>query len=282
MNTPKSLTVEAAVARLVNLGYIPTGFSLLEMLSAFQEEAEVEYHNARLEISPVDQLEILQIRVDICTARHTFARLLIDHLYKEIGNQESTIAVVTNDSSMEPLLNLSSVSDWASELYGIDIQDEIVPAQGAEKVVESDRNARWEDITIKIHEGYKIAHSTRGGGIKWSSFLNIGLMGMRKNGPNNLGGILIGLSADMKYPTGNAPSSSEKTAISKLRRALEKLTGITSDPFYPFSKDEGWKPRFKLIDDRKNADERAEREAKHVSFDEMMDSGMEDDDSAQY
>jgi hypothetical protein len=281
LNTPKSLTVEAAVARIVNLGYIPTGFSLLEMLSAFQEEAEVEYHNAQLEILPVDQLEILRIRVDVCTARHTFARLLIHHLSEEIGNQESTIAVVTNNSSMEPLLSLSSVSDWASELYGIDIQDEIVPAQGAERVVESDRNVRWEDITIKIHEGYKIAYSNRGGGIKWSGFLNIGLMGKRKNGPNYLGGILIGLSNDRKYPTGNIPSGSEKTAISKLRRALEKLTGITSDPFYQFSKGDGWKPRFKLIDDQKNADERAEKEAKHVSFDETMDSGMEDDDSAQ-
>jgi hypothetical protein len=45
----QTLTVEEAVAEMVNMDYIPAGFTLLEMLAAFQEEAEVEYENARLE-----------------------------------------------------------------------------------------------------------------------------------------------------------------------------------------------------------------------------------------
>ena len=51
MNTskPSSITVEEAVARMINLDYIPTGFTLLEMTAAFHEEAEVAYENARID-----------------------------------------------------------------------------------------------------------------------------------------------------------------------------------------------------------------------------------------
>jgi len=45
---PSSLTIEEAVAWMINLDYIPTGFTLLDMMAAFQEQAEVEFHNAKL------------------------------------------------------------------------------------------------------------------------------------------------------------------------------------------------------------------------------------------
>ena len=60
---PSSITVEEAVARLINLDYIPTGFTLDEMTSAFLEEAEVEYQNACLDRSAAGQLDALKDRV---------------------------------------------------------------------------------------------------------------------------------------------------------------------------------------------------------------------------
>ncbi|SEQ45779.1 hypothetical protein [Nitrosomonas ureae] len=97
-------------------------------------------------------------------------------------------------------------------------------------------------------------------------------MGIRKNAPNHIGGILIALSKERKFPTTKRAAAKHKTAISKLRSALVKLTDIKSDPFTPFNEGYGWKPRFKLIDDRRNADERAKREAVHFSMEENQDS----------
>jgi hypothetical protein len=81
---PSSITVEEAVARLINLDYIPTGFTLDEMTSAFLEEAEVEYHNACLDRSAAGQLDALKDRVDVCRARHYLGQKLHDALIQEL------------------------------------------------------------------------------------------------------------------------------------------------------------------------------------------------------
>jgi hypothetical protein len=95
-----------------------------------------------------------------------------------------------------------------------------------------------------------------------------------------LGGILIGLSRWRKFPQGKEADSKSKTAISRLRISLQQLTGIEEDPFFPFNEGDGWKPRFNLTDDRKNADERAKREAIHVSYEDaqLSDGGTQDFD----
>jgi hypothetical protein len=45
---PSSITVEEAVARMVNLEYIPAESTLLDMTAARLEKAEVEHENAPL------------------------------------------------------------------------------------------------------------------------------------------------------------------------------------------------------------------------------------------
>jgi hypothetical protein len=284
LNISKSsvVTIEEAVAQMVNLDYIPTGLTLMEMLAAFQEEAEVEYHNARIEILPVAQLAPLKVRVDACTARHTLAQLLIDHLRRELASHESSIAVVSNETSAEPSLDFGSVSDWASDRYGIDIKEDTGYRQGADGAVDSAPKVRWEEVIIKIYANHKLAFSKRGGDWTPSSFQDIDLMGARKNEPNQRGGILLGLCLGKKFPSGKAPQNKDAAAISKLRRALEKLTGLSNDPFLPISEGDGWKPRFKLIDCRRIGDERAKDRAVHVSFDESRDFDIEKDDGQRW
>jgi len=68
-NVPASITLEEAVAEMVNMDYIPAGFTLLTIIEAFQEEAEVEYENAGIDRLPEDQITPLKIRMDSCRAR---------------------------------------------------------------------------------------------------------------------------------------------------------------------------------------------------------------------
>ena len=85
---PSSVTAEEAVARMVNMDYIPSGFTLEDMLSAFKEEAEVEHHNAKIDRLPDAQIESLEVRMEACEARRSLAKLLLEDLQNEVRNPE--------------------------------------------------------------------------------------------------------------------------------------------------------------------------------------------------
>lgn len=276
-----SITLEDAVARMVNMNYIPTGFTLIEMTAAFQEEAGIEYENAKNGHLPdgligplsADLIERLKIRMEVCEARNSLTQQLIDAIEHEPDDPQGLLVRLSDGSSMDQPFTLISVYEWASDKFGI-----VIPEWSHPNYLEkSVQKVPWEDVTIKIYANHKIGCFIGTGERKRSSFQEIGLMGSRKNEPNQLGGILIGLSQKKKFPSGSRPEAKDATAISKLRNALEQLTDLTSDPFCPFNKAEGWKPRFKLIDDRRNADERAKERATHVSLDETRDYEDEND-----
>lgn len=284
---PSSLTVEEAVARMINMDYIPSGFTLLQMTAAFQEEAEVELENAQRGHVSDDPIEALQLRLDACAARHTLAHSLLDRLRFEIANPQGSMIVQSDDRSSVARLTLSSVSSWASDRYGIGIAEWPDLPQSTIEQEEPTPRATWEQVKVKIYKDYKIGWSVEKGNFKTSSFVDIGLMGTRKIEPNFLGGILIGLSNGKKYPSEGRAESKHATAISKLRGALKRLTGIESDPFLPTNEADGWKPRFELIDDRQNADKRAKEKAIHVPLEDtdgatgVTDDFEREDDQAQ-
>ena len=63
---------------------------------------------------------------------------------------------------------------------------------------------------------------------------------------------------------------------------LRKLTGLPGDPFYPYNKDDGWRPRFKLINLENIGAERAKKQAIHISLEEMESKKTNlDDDNGQ-
>ncbi|HMW40485.1 MAG TPA: hypothetical protein PKD57_13845 [Saprospiraceae bacterium] len=278
---PSSLTIEEAVALIINLDYIPTGFSLLDMTGAFLEVAEVNYQNACNDDGfTTAQIDSLRICFDVCKERHGFAQALIKQIEYEIKNPEDSIIVISDDSTSVARLTFESLFDWAGEKFGIGIPKVFLPSQitsesnaPAEKNTPTKSNDfiedyQWQDVTIKIYKENRIGYSIKSGKYKMSTFQEIGFFDKRKNLPNYLAGILIGLSEGKKFPVTKTLEPKDKTAISKLRKSLAKLTGLEGDPFIPFNEADGWKPRFKLIDDRRNADERAKENAKHEPFDE--------------
>ena len=272
---PSSITVEEAVAEMVNMDYIPAGFTLLSMIEAFQVEAEIEYENARIDRLPEDQIAPLKIRMESCRARHTLAQLLLESLQYEVDHPERSVIVLANNSLSMQRLTFESVWYWAADRYGIGISR---VTQDSNKVDETLKNIYWEDVTIKIWADYKIGYSLKKGKCHRSHFRTIGLMGNIKKIPNHLGGILIGLSQNRIFPTGGCQSK-DKTAISKLRGVLYKWIGLPDDPFIRYNQSEGWLPRFRLIYNVNNADERAEKNAIHISFDEtrLYDHDDQDD-----
>lgn len=246
-NSP-SITLEEAVARMVNMDFIPTGFTLLEMTAAFEQEAETEHANARSGYLPdgetgplsADLIERLRIRLEVCEARNSLAHSLTDAIRRELADPEGSLVSLPGGPSMAQRLTLESLIDWSTNRFGIGTWEWL----RAHYQEIAKQKSRWEKITIKIYADYKIGCFFEDGQRKRSSFQAIGLMGERKIGPNQRGAILVGLSQKKKFPSGNRAQAKDATAISKLRGALVLLTGLTSDPFYPLNEADGWKPRF--------------------------------------
>ena len=260
---PTSITVEEAVSRMVNMDYIPTGFSLIDMAEAFLEEAEVDYHNAKVDRASPEELKIFALRVDVCHSRRLLAISLLDHIKQELANPKTSTLIISTETTSSARLELKSVANWSAEKYGISIPDWF----GVEE--DSDGPFNWKDITIKIYKDCKIGCFFGKEKRTLSHFSDIGLMGKAKRMPNKQGLILIGLSSGEKFPINPKSEGKDKTSLSKIRDALESLTGISAEPFYPINDRDGWKPIFKLIDARNSSDERAKKAAVHVSYQDV-------------
>ena len=207
-NDPSSITVEEAVAKMVNMDYIPAGFTLLEMLEAFSEEAEVNHYNASLERLPKDQNTTLKLRVDSCKARLLLTKQLLASLQNEIDHPDDSMIVLAEESSSKQRLTFESVFDWAADKYGIGISRWTV-----DKKLEG---IRWEDITIKIWEDNKIGYAIKNGKFTKKHLKEIGLMGKKKLEPNEKHKILMQLSLPKKtFPSapGNKAENKESKVI---------------------------------------------------------------------
>ncbi len=280
------LTLEEVVARLINLEYVPAGFTVLDMTSAFAEETLAAYENAKQAGIGGVRLQYLEATKDVCKSRHELAVKLMEALSLELRADPETSLLLRSASVGIHRLALQSVRDWAVNTFGISpATSEIAQvtglnanSQGSTSPVPTD--TRWEDVTIKIYSEYKIGWKARDERWYRSSYREIGLLGTRKTSPNALGVLFLRMSLGHKYPTGRKAEAKDKTSLSKLRKALCQLTHLSSDPFLPFNEADGWKPRFRVVDDRRNADERAKARAVMVELEpETPAFESEDDDT---
>lgn len=297
---PSSVTIEEAVARMVNMDDIPEGFTLLDMLDAFREKASVELDN-----SPYD--EDLRNRLDTSTHRYTLAKSLIHEIESELKSGNSNLLKPSDDSSSVTRLTLSSVSDWSSDRYGIGLPDWeekfSVPdgSTGRSEIDIPDReiiltsntsikkDTPWHEVQLKLRAKDRISVFHLGKNVRTMTYADTDLVNKTKNEPNILAEILLDLSHGIKYPVGRICERRHSAAVARLRKSLIKLTEINSNPFYEFNKTEGWKPKFKIVDDRRNADKRAKEKAVLVKFEKFEnetgftpDFEEEDDDAAKF
>jgi hypothetical protein len=276
------VTAEDAVARILKVDYLHDGTTLREMLEAYSDDADNDCEDARIDDLTDDQKSRLNNRADICKLRCTLAERLLLGLDLEMDKENSYVIKIPKKKGIEQLFDLESVNNWAFYEFGIGLPTEI---DFGKRDDPSAIPMRWEDVTIKIYADYQIGVKKPDGKFKMESFRKIGLMGARKNSPNGLGKILLRLSQTEKFPQGKDADKKSKTAISRLRISLIQLTGIQSDPFHTFNEGYGWRPRFDLIYDLRNAIERAKKEAIFVPLDddyETPDFDRENDETQQW
>ena len=278
MNTsyPSSITAEEAVARMVNADALFDELSLIDQLSAHTEEAEVKYENAKSERLPEEKIESLERALKVCKARQALACYLLDDINSEFCSREDSILVRSKDTTSRTRYTLDSIALWASIKHGIIIREWLFTENEQLTKWMLPDDVTWEDIEIRIRKDHAITYFYKDCEYDHKALSDIDLLNIKSREPNNQAGILIGLSLGGRFPKARKPNGNEKAAISKLRTILKKLTGIKTDPFHPFNVTDGWKPRFKLTNDEKIADERAELDALHVSFNDGIKYGNDD------
>lgn len=98
------------------------------------------------------------------------------------------------------------------------------------------------------------------------------LVDRRKGIVNSQGLVLLGMAISMKLKYSGANAAK----IKRLRALFRLHFGISADPFEPYSKCNGWVPRFKITDKRGAADERAKQEAERRtdSYEQLTERGF--------
>lgn len=226
---PNSVTAEEAVARMINLYYVPAGLTIVEMTAAYWEIAETAYDNARAAHLPIAQTTPLKMQRDACKARHRLAEMLLEALAREMNDKSADSTLVhVKGAGISPRVTLDSAANWAFETFGIDLPDWAQVGQVIDGAASSAKSVPWEQVIIKIYAGYKIGVKAGDAKFKTRSFSELGLMAQRKTAPNAQGALLIALSNKRKFPGSKNVESKHKAAMSRLRRCLEKAH---SNPF---------------------------------------------------
>ncbi len=259
------VTAEEAVARILLIDHIPDECTLLELTSAFFEEAIAEVVVGRSEQFPADELALLEVRASVCEARHKTAEKMLLGLKLESGDRANYLVRVEDDKGGNSRWTLSSVIDWAFFKFGIGSPTIL----GVENSGPPTPSVTWEAVTIKIYANHMLGIKVGDGAFRRCSFFEAGLMDLRTNSPNSNGVTLIGLSEGLKYPKGRKALPVNRTAMAYLRAQIRSIVELPGNPFRPFNEADGWKPRFDLRDDRHTANSRAEKDTPHVSFDDL-------------
>jgi hypothetical protein len=113
-----SITIEEAVARMVNVEYIPSGVALIDFLDATVSQAEEKLADAKENNMSSEQIKLLQSRFDAAENRFKLAGELIYQIEWELDRPGySSLLKKASESSSIVRLEVDSVGDWAAQHY---------------------------------------------------------------------------------------------------------------------------------------------------------------------
>ena len=202
--------------------------------------------------------------------------------YKDEKDRELRVQLI--DKALElinyaldnPLASPENIDLW-TDTYERTKEEQRLPPQNVEtitsqKTTKQNKPAKaidWSLVTIALMANQRIGYKFTGSK-DWKNMAcsKVNLIDARKNTLNMAGGVLLDLANGKKFPPGYKKAGTDKHAIKRLRISLKKLLGANNNPFFKFEKNEGWKPRFEIVDRRSAADERAMEKAGCDSFDD--------------
>lgn len=110
----------------------------------------------------------------------------------------------------------------------------------------------WENVVIKFCSDRSLQIVSNGDDLGIFDLGGTELLDDRTKKLSKSGNILLNFASHASFTRRGAiqATTADKTFVSKLRSALRAFVGVSSDPFYPFSSGSGWRPRFRVEDQR--------------------------------
>jgi hypothetical protein len=153
--TSRSVTIDEAVALLINLDHVPPGHSTIQITSYFLEHAEVAYENAKIGRLPESQIEKLRLNFEVCLARHQMAENLFQQILMEVKNPKESLLEISRDSSITQKLTLDSLIYWAAEKLYIEINlNSTTTTSNSIAVTKSEKTQQTKESTRKLNNLY--------------------------------------------------------------------------------------------------------------------------------
>jgi len=223
-------------------------------------------------------------KLDLCISLKNELESTAEDLRKNKPTDYLVLAEKSLQSGSKIYFRKCSVGNWAYNNHGIEIPEWLTKekmaiesnpkslakeeVRGAEEA--GDHSTRWESVTIRLQAGNKIKFTVSGGKSRTRDLEGTELCDKRKKKLRRSGLLLSGLAEQASIPPGKNRNerNSRSKAVSILRSSLNKLSSLSGDPFYDHNPSDGWKPRFKVLDRRNAASERAEEKAEHQLYDE--------------
>lgn len=117
------VSVDEAVARLLNLDFVPAPYTVIELLEGFLLQAQEKFE--RIPAGTGNQIERNSHRavMKVCESRLDSGKVLVEAIESEI-KQGNLIAKSTTSSVQ--LLSWSAIRAWAEEMFGLTVIERIV------------------------------------------------------------------------------------------------------------------------------------------------------------
>lgn len=117
------VSVDEAVARLMNLDFVPAPFTVLELLEGFLLEAEEKYERSSAGTDNQIERNSHCAAMKVCDARLDLGKVLVEAIEAEV--KRGKLIAKSNASSVQ-LLSWSAVKIWAEDLFGLTVLERVV------------------------------------------------------------------------------------------------------------------------------------------------------------
>lgn len=112
-----SLTIDEAVARMLNIDELPPDVEIVDYLDAIADQADTDLENAKLKQESTETFEHCLKAAEL---RYQLAQHYKNHLLAELDRPSGTSLIKKSDkSSRIPHIELKSLEEWASRYYCI-------------------------------------------------------------------------------------------------------------------------------------------------------------------
>lgn len=128
------VSIDEAVARLLNMDFVPAPYTVMELLEGFLLQAQEQYERIPSGTGNLTERNSHYAAMKVCQSRLDLGKVLLEAMESEI--KRGNLIAKSTTSSVQPL-SWSAISSWAEAAFGLSVFERVVAPQAKPKGDES-------------------------------------------------------------------------------------------------------------------------------------------------